>query len=579
MKKLFINGKEAEFENESNLLEVIKKQGIEVPTLCYRPDLTKFGACRLCIVEIEGRGIQSSCTMPPEEGLNIFTNTPKLRKLRKIILELLIANHDRECLTCSKSGKCELQKYCEEYGVKHVRYAQRREVIPVDDSNPSLLRDQNKCILCGACVRACEEYQGHAVLGFANRGSKTHVQPMCNKNLSEVDCVFCGQCAAVCPTGAITIKSETERVFDAIADKERKVVAQIAPSVRVALGEEFGLKPGENSINLITAAMKMLGFDLVFDTNFSADVTIMEEGTEFLSRLKENKNLPIFTSCCPAWVRYMEMKHPDMLNHLSTTRSPQGIMGSIIREFVPKKFEGYTKENIFSVSIMPCTAKKAEATRWELFKDMKPNVDVVLTTQELAHMIRSAGIDFSKLKPVQADTPFGEYTGAGTIFGASGGVAEAACRTALEIASAKPLQSPDIKEMRGLNRSKEVTFDIDGNKIKVKIVNTLKEAEKAIQEVKSGKADYQMLEVMACPGGCINGGGQPQSCNNIEKRQMRADGLYQDDLQCEHRKSHENESVKALYKEWIGEPNSHLAHEFFHTSYSDKFAGSYQDIK
>ena len=324
MNTLFINGKEVEYTNEKNILEVIRKAGVNVPTFCYRPDLTPFGSCRMCVVEIEGRGIQSSCTMPPEPGLKVQTNTEKTRRIRKTVLELLLANHDRECTTCDKSGCCELQKYSEEYGIKQLKYAPKEEILPIDESNPSLVRDPNKCILCGACVRACTEHQGHSILGFANRGSQTQVQPMAGRDLGAVDCVYCGQCAAVCPTGALTIKTEVKEVWKEITNREKKVVAQIAPAVRVALGEMFGLKPGENSIKLISAALKTIGFDLVFDTNFTADLTIMEEGTEFLTRLKENKNLPLFTSCCPAWIRYMEQSHPDMMSHLSSCKSPQG---------------------------------------------------------------------------------------------------------------------------------------------------------------------------------------------------------------------------------------------------------------
>ena len=432
---LFINGKECEYTNEPNLLEVIRNNGFNVPTFCYRPDLTQYGACRMCVVEIEGRGIQSSCTMPPEPGLRIHTNTEKTRRIRKIVLELLLANHDRECTTCDKSGKCELQQYAQEYGIKDIRFAKKKpqDYLPIDNSNPSIVRDPNKCILCGACVRACSEFQGHSVLGFANRGSKTVVQPMAGKPLGAVDCVFCGQCQAVCPTGALTIKSDIDRVWDLINDKDKKTAVQMAPSVRVALGEEFGLKAGENVIGKLNAALRQLGFDLVFDTNFSADLTIMEEASEFISRLTKGENLPLFTSCCPAWVRYLETQHPDMLKHLSTCKSPQGMLSPVIKELVPKHFDGYTKENLYVVSIMPCTAKKAEAVRGQLYSNGRAQTDVVLTTQEIARMLKSAGINLATITPEANDSPFGQYTGAATIFGASGGVAEAAVRTAYEI--------------------------------------------------------------------------------------------------------------------------------------------------
>ena len=410
---LFINGKECSYTNEPNLLEVIRSNGFNVPTFCYRPDLTQYGACRMCVVEIEGRGIQSSCTMPPEPGLKIHTNTEKTRRIRKIVLELLLANHDRECTTCDKSGKCELQQYAQEYGIKDIRFAKKKpqEYLPIDNSNPSIVRDPNKCILCGACVRACSEFQGHSVLGFANRGSKTVVQPMAGKALGSVDCVFCGQCQAVCPTGALTIKTDIDRAWDLINDKEKKTAVQMAPSVRVALGEEFGLNPGENVIGKLNAALRQLGFDLVFDTNFSADLTIMEEASEFIGRVTKGENLPLFTSCCPAWVRYLETQHPDMLNHLSTCKSPQGMLSPIIKELVPKYYEGYTKENLYVVSIMPCTAKKAEAVRGQLFdSNGRAQTDVVLTTQEIARMIKSAGINLATIKPEENDSPFGQYT-------------------------------------------------------------------------------------------------------------------------------------------------------------------------
>ncbi len=579
MNTLFINGKEVEYTNEPNILEVMRKHGYNVPTFCYRPDLTAFGACRMCVVEIEGRGIQSSCTMPPEPGLKIETNTARTRRIRKTVLELTLANHDRECTTCERSGTCELQKYSEEYGIRNLKYAQKEEFLPIDDSNPSIIRDPNKCILCGACVRACTEHQGHSVLGFANRGSKTMVQPMAGKNMGEVDCVYCGQCAAVCPTGALTIKSNVEDVWKEITNPDKKVVAQIAPSVRVALGEMFGLEPGENSIKLISAALKNIGFDLVFDTNFSADLTIMEEGTEFLNRLKEGKNLPLFTSCCQAWVKYVEQSHPEMINHLSSCKSPQGMLASVIKELVPKNFEGFTQENLVSVSIMPCTAKKVEAKRPQLMTNDRYDVDYILTTQELGKMIKAAGIDLAKLEPQELDTPFGEYSGAGTIFGASGGVAEAAARTAYELATGEALKDVDIKTMRGMDKSKITELDLKGTKIKVKVVSTLKEAEKCIQEVKEGKADYQLLEVMACPGGCINGGGQPISCNDSNIKEKRAKGLYNDDATSVVRKSHENPAIKKLYDEFFGKPNSHKAHEMLHTTYENKLEGSYKDIK
>lgn len=580
---LYINGKECSYTDEPNLLEVIRNNGFNVPTFCYRPDLTQFGACRMCVVEIEGRGIQSSCTMPPEPGLKIHTNTEKTRRIRKIVLELLLANHDRECTTCDKSGKCELQQYAQEYGIKDIRFAKKKpqEYLPIDDGNPSIVRDPNKCILCGACVRACAEFQGHSVLGFANRGSKTVVQPMAGKTLGSVDCVFCGQCQAVCPTGALTIKTDIDRVWDLINDKEKKTAVQMAPSVRVALGEEFGLKPGENVIGKLNAALRQLGFNLIFDTNFSADLTIMEEASEFIERLTKGENLPLFTSCCPAWVRYLETQHPELLKHLSTCKSPQGMLSPIIKELVPKYYDGYTKDNLYVVSIMPCTAKKAEAVRGQLYDNGIPQTDIVLTTQEIARMLKSAGIDLAAINPEPNDSPFGCYSGAGTIFGASGGVAEAAVRTAYEFVVHEPLENLDFKPLRGVDknhRTKEAEIDIKSTKVKVRVVSTLKEAEKSIKELKEGRADFHLLEVMACPGGCINGGGQPRSCDDIKIKEQRAEGLYKEDRELPVRKSHQNPDIIKLYEEFLERPNSHKAHELLHTTYSDMFKNSYRDL-
>lgn len=579
-KTLFIDGMEVEFSDEPNLLEVIRKAGLNVPTFCYRPDLTSFGACRMCVVEIEGRGIQSSCTMPPEAGLKVHLNTDRVRKIRKTVLELLLANHKCECLTCDKSGNCELQKYAMEYGITDIRFPklEKEDYLPVDDYNPSIVRDPSKCILCGACVRACSEFQGHSVLGFVNRGSNTRIEPMNGRFLSQVDCVFCGQCQAVCPTGALTIKSSIDAVWEKINDSTKKVVVQIAPSVRVALGEEFNLEPGENTIGKIYAAARRLGFDLIFDTNFSADLTIMEEANEFVQRLTKGENLPLFTSCCPAWVRYLETQHPELLSHLSTCKSPQGMLSPVLKEFLPKYYEGYKKEDIVVVSIMPCTAKKYEAIREQLINQ----TDFVLTTKEFAKMIKAAGIDFRKLKEEEANSPFGQYTGAATIFGASGGVAEAAVRTAYNMVTGEELSNVDIKTLRGVDaksRTKDLVVDIKGTSVKVRVVSTLKEAEKSLKEIKAGTSDFHILEVMACPGGCVNGGGQPISCSDSSIKEKRAEGLYEEDRNLEFRRSHQNPDIIKLYNECLGgKPGSEIAHHMLHTTYSDKFKGSYKDI-
>lgn len=583
-KTLIIEGKEVEFTNEPNLLEVIRKAGMNVPTFCYRPDLTSFGACRMCVVEVEypnGRKmINSSCTMPPEAGIKVHLNTEKTRRIRKTVLELLLANHDRKCLTCERNGNCELQQYAEEYGIKDIRFADKAadEYLPKDTSSPALVRDPNKCILCGACVRACTEFQGHSVLGFANRGSKTVVQPMNGRPMAEVDCVNCGQCAAVCPTGALSIKNDTDFVWDEITNPDKTVVVQMAPATRVALGEMFGLEPGENTIGLMNAALRKIGFNYVFDTNFSADLTIVEEATEFIERLKSGENLPLFTSCCPAWIRYLETQHPDMLHHLSSCKSPMSMLSPVLVDLVPKYYN-VDRDNLVVVAVMPCTAKKYECKRPELGRNGRPDTDYVITTQELGKMIKAAGIDFKSLQPEDNDSPFGEYTGAGTIFGASGGVAEAAVRTAYEFVTGEDLNPVDIKEMRGTsNRSKSVELDIKGAKVVVRVVSTLKEAEKAIQEIKAGTANFQMLEVMACPGGCINGGGQPRSCDDSSIKGKRAEGLYKEDSELPLRKSHKNPSIQKLYNEYLEKPGSHKAHELLHTVYENRFAGSYKDV-
>lgn len=585
MSTLFINGKEYEYTDEPNLLEVIRKAGIEMPTFCYCSDLKPFGSCRMCVVEVEypngRRIINSSCTMPPEPNIKVETHTQRTRNIRKTVLELLLANHDRECTTCDKSGSCDLQKYAEQYGIKKIKYPQlkKEKMLAIDESNPSIVRDPNKCILCGACVRACTEHQGLSVLGFANRGSKTVVQPMAGKSIIESECVNCGQCVAVCPTGALTIKNDVENVWNALTNPNKKVVVQFAPAVRVAIGELFGFKVGENMTGKLYAALRALGFDLVFDTNFSADLTIMEEATEFLGRLNNGGKLPLFTSCCPAWVKFLELQHPDMLDHLSTCRSPQGMMGSIIKEYVPQYYPEFAQENIVSVSIMPCTAKKSEACREEFKRaDGSYDVDYVLTTQELGQMIKSAGIDMANIEPENADSPFGQYTGAATIFGVSGGVAEAAARTAYEVVTGQELKDVVINDMRGTRRVKTVELDLNGTHLKVKIVNTLKEAEECIKEIKEGKADYQLLEVMACPGGCINGGGQPKSCKDGAIKEQRAEGLYTDDEEGQLRKSHKNPDVQKLYDEQLEKPNSHKAHELLHTKYYNKRKDCYISI-
>lgn len=567
--KIFVDGQEVAYTDEKNLLEVIRKAGIEVPTFCYRPDLSTYGACRMCVVEIEGRGIQTSCTVKPEPNMKVRVNTEKTRKIRRMSVELLLASHDRDCTVCAKSENCDLQDLSKKLGVRNVRFKSREKKLPIDDTNPSIVRDPNKCILCGACVRACKEIQGTGCLNFVNRGSESTVMPAYGKHLREVDCTYCGQCTSVCPTGALRIKSDVDRVWDQLLDPKKKVVVQIAPAVRVAAGEAFGIQPGENSLGLMTAALKRMGFDAVFDTSFTADLTIMEEASEFIERFKSGKDLPLFTSCCPAWVRFVEQRYPDLLKNLSTCRSPQQMFGSVAKKILTEEMN-IAKEDLVVVSIMPCTAKKSEANKEKFQKDGVKDVDFVLTTQEFVRMAKEAGIDFQNLQPEHLDSPFGIFTGAGVIFGSSGGVAEAALRTAFETVSGKRLDKVAINEARGFDTLKEFIMNIEGTKVRLAIVNTLSEAAKLIEKIKSGEAEYDMIEVMACPGGCIGGAGQPQSYKDKQIKEKRMKGLYQADVHTPLHKSHDNPEIIRLYNKWLEKPNSHIAHELLHTHYKNR---------
>ncbi len=567
--KLCVDGEEVTFSDEKNLLEVIRKAGIEVPTFCYRPDLSTYGACRMCVVEIEGRGIQTSCTVKPESGMKVRVNTERTRKIRRMTVELLLASHDRDCTVCAKSENCDLQDLSKKLGVRNVRFKSREKQLPIDDTNPSIVRDPNKCILCGACVRACREIQGTGCLNFVNRGSESTVMPAYGKDLREVDCTYCGQCTSVCPTGALRIKSDVDRVWEQLLDPGKKVVAQIAPAVRVAAGEAFGIPPGENTLGLITAALRKIGFDAVFDTSFTADLTIMEEAAEFIERFKKGEDLPLFTSCCPAWVRFVEQRYPDLLKNLSTCRSSQQMFGSVAKKLLTEEM-WVSKENLVVVSIMPCTAKKSEANKEKFQKDGIKDVDFVLTTQEFIRMAKEAGIDFNNLQPEHLDAPFGIFTGAGVIFGSSGGVAEAALRTAYETITGKRIDKVAINEARGFDTLKEFTMEIEGAEVKLAVVNTLSEAAKLIDKIKNGEVQYHMIEVMACPGGCIGGAGQPQSYKDKKIKKKRMKGLYQADVHTPLHKSHDNPEIIRLYNKWLEKPNSHTAHELLHTHYKNR---------
>ncbi len=566
---VIVNGREVEINGERNLLELIRKIGIEIPTFCYHSELSIYGACRLCLVEVQGRGIMASCSTAPEPGMVIQTDSAAIRKMRKINVELLLANHNRECPSCSRSANCTLQDLARKLGVSEVRYKQLTEKKPLDKSSPSLVRDPNKCVLCGDCVRVCAEVQTVGALDFVNRGSNAKVAPAFERGLCDVECVNCGQCAAVCPTGAIVPKSNTEEVWNAIHDPSKKVVVQVAPAVRVGLGDMFGMGTGENVARQMVRALKLMGFDAVYDTCFAADMTIFEEATELLDRVANNKPMPMFTSCCPAWIKFVETFYPELLPNVSSTRSPQQIFGSVARKTLPAKMN-VKDEDLVVVSIMPCTAKKFEAKLDKFTHEGRPDVDYVLTTIELAQMIESMGINLKDLEPEAFDMPLGFSTGAGVIFGATGGVMEAALRFAVEKISGKELEAVDFKEVRGLEGRKEAEYDVNGTKVRVAVVHGLGNARKLIEDMKAGKVAYDFIEVMACPGGCVAGGGQPiTTVDNF--RTKRASGLYKTDKERQLQKSQDNYLVEDCYNECLGgHAGSHEAHEVLHTHYQNR---------
>ena len=580
MVNLMIDGKQISVKENTTIMEAAAQNGIPIPKLCYLKGINEIAACRVCVVELEGKEkLITSCNNVAEEGMVIFTNSPKVRRHRRTNVELILSQHDCQCVSCARSGNCSLQSVANSLNILDIPYRKVLEKQPWDQSFP-LIRDSSKCIKCMRCVQVCEKIQGLGVWDVEGTGSRTTVNVSNHRSIHEADCSLCGQCITHCPVGALRERDDTEKVWNAIADKNKTVVVQVAPAVRTAWGEELGLKPEEATVGKILDACKRMGADYVFDTTFSADLTIMEEGTEFIERLQKDENLPMFTSCCPAWVRYLEGAHPDMLGHLSTCKSPQSMLSPVLKEVLPLRLPEYTKENLVVVSIMPCTAKKSEAGRSELSMNGIQDTDYVLTTKELGRMIKEAGINFAHLAPSKGDSPFGEYTGAGTIFGASGGVAEAAVRTAYELITQQPLSDCDIKELRGVhNRCRDVEFDINGKKVVVRVVSTLKEAEKSIMEIKKGEAKFQLLEVMACPGGCVNGGGQPKSCDSSLIKEKRARGLYKEDESLLLRKSHENPEIQKLYEEFLEKPGSHKAHELLHTNYKNRLKGSYKDFE
>ncbi len=567
-----INDKDYSVPASYTILDAAREAGIKIPTLCYLKDINQIGACRMCLVEIKGaRALQAACVYPVSEGLEIYTNSPKVREARRDTLELILSNHEKKCLTCIRNKNCELQTLAEELGVDGLKFEGENIPYEIDNTSTSLVRDNNKCILCRRCVAACDK-QAISVITCADRGFATHVTPTYEKAIKDVGCIFCGQCIVSCPVGALYEKNDIPKVQAAIDNAEKHVVVQTAPAVRAALGEEFGLPIGTPVTGKMVAALKRLGFDKVFDTDTSADLTIMEEGTEFIQRFTKGENLPIITSCSPGWVKFCEHYYPEFIPNLSSCKSPMEMFGAVIKSYYAEKND-IAKENIYSVAIMPCTSKKYEAARPEHSSSGAQDIDASLTTRELARMIKQAGIDFNSLPDEEFDNPFGEATGAGVIFGTTGGVMEAALRTVYEVLEKKPLENLNIEPVRGLDGVKEATLTIAGKDVKVAVVHGTANARIILDKIKAGE-HYDFIEVMACPGGCINGGGQPivdaptRAVVNVKAE--RAKALYSEDERSAIRKSHENPVIKKLYEEYLGEPCGHKSHELLHTHYVDR---------
>lgn len=567
-----INGVEVSAPKGSTILEAARLANIEIPTLCFLKDINEIGACRMCVVEVKGaKSLVTACVYPINEGMEVWTNTPKVIESRKKTLQLLLSVHDRQCLSCVRSGKCELQKLCHDYKVTdEAKYDGDRTVHFWDMTAPHMIRDNNKCILCRRCVATCEKVQGIGVIGANERGFNTYIGSQFDMGLGETSCVSCGQCIAVCPTGALYEKDYTSEVFEAIADPEKYVIVQTAPAVRAGLGEEFGYPIGTDVEGKMAAALRRLGFDKVFDTNFSADLTIMEEAHEFLDRVQNGGVLPMITSCSPGWIKYCEHYFPDMTENLSSCKSPQQMFGATAKSYYAEKM-GIPKEKMVVVSIMPCTAKKFEIGRDDQAANGVPDVDIALTTRELARMINRAGIKFTELPDEEFDLPLGLGTGAAVIFGATGGVMEAALRTAVEKLTGEELTALDFTDVRGIEGIKEASYDVAGMTVKVAVASGLGNAKKLLNKVKNGEVEYHFIEIMGCPGGCVNGGGQPQQPgyirNTVDIRGKRAEVLYNIDKNNPIRKSHENPAIIELYDTYLGEPGSHKAHELLHTTY------------
>ena len=559
-----IDGQAIEFTDEPNVLSVIRKAGIDIPTLCYHSELSIYGACRLCTVEDDRGKTFASCSEKPRDGMIIYTNTPRLMRYRKLILELLLAAHCRDCTTCIKSGECHLQELAHRMGVHEIRFENVREIQPIDTSSHAIIRDPNKCILRGDCVRMCDNVQNINAIDFAYRGTDAQVIPAFNKKIAETDCVGCGQCRVVCPTGAISIHTNIDEVWEALADKNTKVIAQIAPAVRVAIGDNFGYAKGENVMGKLVGVLHRLGFDEVYDTSYGADLTVVEESKEFIERFTSGEKMPLFTSCCPAWVKYCENKYPEFVPNLSTCRSPQQMFGAVVREYYkdPEKNEG---KKIVSVSIMPCTAKKEEILRPESYTNGKQDVDYVLTTTEIVRMIRKSGIVFDKVEIEAADVPFGIGSGSGVIFGVTGGVTEAVLRRLQQGHNRVDMESIKKSGVRGDDGIKVLTYNYNGREIKAAVVNGLANADKVLQQIKNHEAEYDFVEVMACRRGCIMGGGQPVNAGP-RTRKARMKGLYDTDVNTQIKKSNENPMILSLYDTLL----KGKEHELLHRNFSGK---------
>lgn len=568
---LTIDGVEVQVEPGTTVLEAARKAHIHIPTLCYLEGINEIGACRICCVDTGARSLQAACVLPVSQGMKVRTNTPAVREARKMNLELILSNHERKCLTCVRSGNCELQKLSHDLGVsEETRFEGRKTDRPIDDLSPSIVREPNKCVLCRRCVAACAKVQKIGVIGPVMRGFNTAIAPAWNKQLAEVSCINCGQCIEACPVGCLHEKDDTEKVWNLLADPDRHVVVQTAPAVRAALGEEFGMPMGTCVTGKMAAALRRLGFDKVFDTDFGADLTIMEEGTELLGRLQNGGVLPMITSCSPGWIKYCEHYYPEMIPNLSSCKSPHEMLGAVIKSYYAGR-EDLDPNKVVVVSVMPCTAKKFEAQRPELSNNGLQDVDVVITTRELARMIKEAGIDFARLPDEDFDDMLGESTGASVIFGVTGGVMEAALRTVYEVVTGKTLEKLEFDGVRGFEGVKEATVQMGDLEVKVAVAHGTGNAARLLDAVKSGEKHYHFIEIMGCPGGCVTGGGQPIVCADVQAevnvKELRAKALYGEDEGKKLRKSHENPSIKKLYAEFLGEPNSHRAHKLLHTTY------------